>query len=110
MKPRQGFRQISWSIWSGVPNNPRGGEKKGSFFSKNLKFFFDFCEIQRGDPLDEKKSKKILKFFEKKFINKNFLYAQFIKVHQKSQKNLNVYGQLSPITPEAGKKRAPFLE
>ena len=32
MKPRQGFRQISWSIWSGVPNNPRGGGKKGSFF------------------------------------------------------------------------------
>ena len=31
MKPRQGFRQIFWSIWSGSPNNPRGGGKKGSF-------------------------------------------------------------------------------
>ena len=72
------------------------------------KFFFDFCEIQRGDPLDEKKSKKILKFFEKNFINKNFSYAQFMKVHQKSQKNLNVYGQDSPITPEAGKKGLLF--
>ena len=75
-----------------------------------MNFFFDFCEIQRGDPLDEKKSKKILKFFEKKFINKIFSYAQFMKVHQKSQKNLNVYGQGSPITPEAGKKWAPFLK
>ena len=31
MKPRPSFRLIFWSIWSGVPNNPRGGEKKGSF-------------------------------------------------------------------------------
>ena len=57
----------------------------------------------------KKKIEKIFKIFgSAHFINKFFLYAQFIKVHQKSQKNLNVYGQGSPITPEAGKKRAPF--
>ena len=41
----------------------------------------------------KKKSKKILKFFEKNFINKNFLYAQFMKVHQFFSKNSNVYGE-----------------
>ena len=45
------------------------------FFSKNLKFFFDFCEIQRGEPFGWKK-------IEKNFINKRFLYAQFMKVRQ----------------------------
>ena len=45
------------------------------FFSKNLKFFFDFLKIQRGDPLDKKKSKKFFKLFEKKFINKKCAYA-----------------------------------
>ena len=38
MKPRQGFRQIFWCIWSGLPNNPRGEEKKGSFLEPLLLF------------------------------------------------------------------------
>ena len=33
-----------------------------------------------------------------------------MKVHQFFQKTFNVYGQGSPITPEAGEKRAPFLK
>ena len=39
MKPCQGFRQIFWCIWSGLPNNPRGEGKKGSFFYINLIFY-----------------------------------------------------------------------
>ena len=46
-----------------------------------------------GDPLDEKKLKKNLKLFERNFINKKFLYAQFMKVHQFFSKNSNVYGE-----------------
>ena len=72
------------------------------FFSKNLKKIFDFFFIQRVPPLD------FTKIEEKNFINKIFSYAQFMKVHRKSQKNLNVYGQAGQITPEAGKKKAPF--
>ena len=79
------------------------------FFSKNLKFFFDFLKIQRGDPVDLKKSKKNFKFFEKNFINKKCAYGPKMKPRQVLGKYFEVYGQLSPITPEAGKKRAPFF-
>ena len=57
----------------------------------------------------KKKSKKIFKFFEKKFIIKKYAYGPKMKPRQVLGKYFEVYGQLSPITPEAGKKRAPFF-
>ena len=39
------FRQIFWSIWSTLPNNPRGGEKKGSFFDIILLNMYVFDQV-----------------------------------------------------------------
>ena len=78
------------------------------FFSKNLKNFFDFFN-SKGSPLwIFKKSKKNFKFFEKNFIIKKCAYGPKMKPRQVLGKYLEVYGQGNPITPEAGKKRAPF--
>ena len=59
--------------------------------------------------MDFKKSKKNFKFFEKNFIIKKCAYGPKMKPRQVLGKYFEVYGQGSPITPEAGKKRAPFL-
>ena len=58
--------------------------------------------------MDFKISKKNFKFFEKKFIIKKCAYGPKMKPRQVLGKYLEVYGQGNPITPEAGKKRAPF--
>ena len=58
--------------------------------------------------MDKKKSKKNFKFFEKNFIIKKCAYGPKMKPHQVLGQYLEVYGQLSPITPEARKKKAPF--
>ena len=63
-----------------------------------------------GSPLwIFKKSKKNFKFFEKNFIIKKCAYGPKMKPRQVLGKYLEVYGQGNPITPEAGKKRAPFF-
>ena len=56
-----------------------------------------------------KKSKKNFKFFEKNFIVKKCAYRPKMKPHQVLGQYLEVYGQLSPITPEARKKKAPLF-
>ena len=56
-----------------------------------------------------KNQKKNFKFFEKNFIIKKCAYGPKMKPHQVLGKYLEVYGQLSPITPEAGGKKAPFF-
>ena len=54
--------------------------------------------------MDKEKSKKIFKFFEKNFINKKCAYGPKMKPHQVLGKYFEVYGQINPITTEAGKK------
>ena len=72
-------------------------------FKKKFRFFFS----SKGPPLwISQKSKKNFKFFEKKFINKIFSYAQFMKVHQKSQ---CIWSGL-PNNPRGWEKRAPFFK
>ena len=58
--------------------------------------------------MDKKKSKKIFKFFEKNFIIKKCAYGPKMKPRQVLGKYFEVYGQGSPITPEAGKKGLLF--
>ena len=95
--------------WRGFIFGPYAHFLIMKFFSKNLKFFFDFLKIQRGDPLELKKSKKIFKFFEKNFIIKKCAYGLKMKPHRVLHEYFEVYGQAGKITPEAGEKRAPFF-
>ena len=53
--------------WRGFIFGPYAHFLIMKFFSKNLKFFFDFLKIQRGDPLDFKKIEIFFQFFWKKF-------------------------------------------
>ena len=72
---------------------------------KNVRIFFD----AKGPPFGFLKNrKKKFKFFEKNFIIKKCAYGPKMKPRQVLGKYLEVYGQGNPITPEAGKKRAPF--
>ena len=62
------FRQIFWSIWSSLPNNPRGGGKKGSFFFPKV---INLHLATIGQFL-----KNILKKFLEKFSKKKILFFQ----------------------------------
>ena len=79
--------------WRGFIFGPYAHFLIMKFFSKNLKFFFDFLKIQRGDPVDFKKSKKNFKFFEKNFIIKKCAYGPKMKPRQVLGKYFEVYGQ-----------------
>ena len=81
-KPDHIHQNICLKPWRGFIFGPYAHFLLMKFFSKNLNFFFDFLKIQRGDPLDKKKSKKIFKFFEKKFINKKCAYGPKMKPRQ----------------------------
>ena len=60
--------------------------------------------------MDFKKSKQFFKFFGKNFIIKKCAYGPKMKPRQVLGKYFEVYGQVNPITPEAGKKRLLFYK
>ena len=46
------LQDICLKPWRGFIFGPYAHFLLMKFFSKNLKFFFDFLKIQRGDPVD----------------------------------------------------------
>ena len=92
-EPDHILQNICLKPWRGFIFGPYAHFLLMKFFSKNLKFFFDFLKIQRGDPLELKKSKKIFKFFEKNFIIKKCAYGPKMKPRQVLGKYFEVYGQ-----------------
>ena len=78
-------------------------------FFKKFENFFRFFFYPKGPPFGFLKNrKKKFKFFEKKFIIRKCAYGPKMKPRQVLGKYFEVYGQLSPITPEARKKRLLF--
>ena len=76
------LQNICLKPWRGFIFGPYAHFLLMKFFSKNLKFFFDFLKIQRGDPVDLKKIEKKFEFFEKNFINKKYAYGPKMKPRQ----------------------------
>ena len=81
---------------------------KWNFFQKIWNFFSIFKKSKGGTLWILKNRKKFSNFLKKNFIIKKCAYGPKMKPRQVLGKYFEVYGQLSPITPEAGKKRAPL--
>ena len=96
--------------WRGFIFGPYAHFLIMKFFSKNLKFFFDFLKIQRGDPVDFKKSKKNFKFFEKNFINKKCAYGPKMKPRQGFRQIFWSIWSGGPNNPRGGEKKGSFFQ
>ena len=82
------FRQIFWSIWSTLPNNPRGWEKKAPLsnsFSSKLLFLMKTFYFEAMLTYFEKKKK--LKNFMLKYFFQKIPISNFLKTFYYSQRN-----------------------
>ena len=108
MTPDHILQNICLKTWLGFIFGPYAHFLLMNFFSKNLKFFFDFFE-STGSPLwIFKNRKKFSNFLKKNSLIKNVHVDQKWSHAKVLGKYFEVYGQACPITPEAAEKRLLF--